>query len=71
MQNPIPNKESRKRAICVFCGSSSGSDPIFAEAACETGRLIARHGYDMVFGGGGLGLMGESARAALRGLPDQ
>jgi uncharacterized protein (TIGR00730 family) len=53
-----------KRSICVFCGSSLGRDAIFAEAARETGRLIASHGYNMVFGGGGLGLMGEAARSA-------
>jgi uncharacterized protein (TIGR00730 family) len=53
-----------KRNICVFCGSSLGRDAVFSEAARETGRLIASHGYNMVFGGGGLGLMGEAARAA-------
>ena len=56
-----------RHRICVFCGSSFGSDPVFAEAARETGRLIASHGYDMVFGGGGVGLMGERARAARDG----
>lgn len=56
-----------RHSICVFCGSSFGSDPVFAEAARETGRLIASHGYDMVFGGGGVGLMGETARAARDG----
>jgi len=40
---------------------------VFAEAARETGRLIASHGYDMVFGGGGVGLMGETAKAARDG----
>jgi uncharacterized protein (TIGR00730 family) len=64
MHNPKPDRENQRRAICVFCGSSMGSDPVFAEAACETGRLIARHGYDMVFGGGALGLMGEAAQSA-------
>ncbi|HEY1631582.1 MAG TPA: TIGR00730 family Rossman fold protein [Rhizomicrobium sp.] len=54
----------RRKAICVFCGSSFGNDPKFAEAARELGTLIANHGYGMVFGGGGLGLMGETARAA-------
>jgi uncharacterized protein (TIGR00730 family) len=53
--------------ICVFCGSSSGNDEVYAEAARETGRLIAAHGYAMVFGGGSLGLMGETARAARDG----
>jgi hypothetical protein len=56
-----------RHSICVFCGSSLGRDALFAEAARETGRLIASHGYDMVFGGGGLGLMGEAARAARDG----
>lgn len=56
-----------KRSICVFCGSSLGRDAVFAEAARETGRLIASHGFNMVFGGGGLGLMGETARAARDG----
>ncbi|HEY8949106.1 MAG TPA: TIGR00730 family Rossman fold protein [Rhizomicrobium sp.] len=58
---------SPKRSICVFCGSSLGRDAVFAEAARETGRLIASHGFNMVFGGGGLGLMGETARAARDG----
>jgi uncharacterized protein (TIGR00730 family) len=56
-----------KHSICVFCGSSLGRDAVFAEAARETGRLIASHGYNMVFGGGGVGLMGETARAARDG----
>jgi hypothetical protein len=54
-------------SICVFCGSSSGNNEVYGEAARETGRLIAAHGYTMVFGGGGLGLMGEAARAARDG----
>ncbi|MBS0273981.1 MAG: TIGR00730 family Rossman fold protein [Proteobacteria bacterium] len=56
-----------RHSICVFCGSSFGSDPVFAEAARETGRLLASHGYGMIFGGGGVGLMGEAARAARDG----
>ena len=52
------------KAICVFCGSSLGADPKFAQAARELGALIGTHGYRMVFGGGSIGLMGETARAA-------
>ncbi|HSM94577.1 MAG TPA: TIGR00730 family Rossman fold protein [Rhizomicrobium sp.] len=55
--------DKTKRSICVFCGSSPGNSGAFAEAARETGRLIAAQGYTLVFGGGGLGLMGETARA--------
>lgn len=51
-------------AICVFCGSSFGTDPAFAEAARIVGAGIADMGARFVFGGGVPGLMGESARAA-------
>ena len=55
--------DKTSRTICVFCGSSPGIREVYAEAARETGRLIAANGYAMVFGGGGLGLMGETARS--------
>jgi len=52
-------------AVCVFCGSSFGKDPAFREAAIAIGTGIAKMGYSLVFGGGGLGLMGDVARSAL------
>lgn len=52
------------RSICVYCGSSSGTKPEFAKAARDTGRLIAASERTLVYGGGGIGLMGELARAA-------
>jgi uncharacterized protein (TIGR00730 family) len=54
-------------AVCVFCGSSFGTDPAFRDAARAIGAGIAKMGYLLVFGGGGLGLMGDVARAALEG----
>jgi uncharacterized protein (TIGR00730 family) len=54
-------------AICVFCGSSFGKDPAFRDAARTIGSGIAKMGYSLVFGGGGLGLMGDVARAVLAG----
>ena len=54
-------------AVCVFCGSSFGKDPAFREAARAVGAGIAAMGYSLVFGGGGLGLMGDVARAVLDG----
>jgi uncharacterized protein (TIGR00730 family) len=51
-------------SICVFCGSSHGEDPRFADAARKLGALIGARGYALVFGGGDVGLMGEVARAA-------
>src|ERR1700744_2339700 len=52
-------------AVCVFCGSSFGKDPAFRDAARAIGAGIAKMGYSLVFGGGGLGLMGDVAKAAL------
>lgn len=51
--------------ICIFCGSSAGNDPKFAEAARATGQLLAAEGVEIVFGGGKVGLMGTVADAAL------
>ena len=54
----------QKRGVCVYCGSSLGSDPAFAEAADALGSAIAKMDARLVFGGGGRGLMGRVARAA-------
>jgi len=51
--------------LCVFCGSSEGTDPAFAQAAEHLGKLIAAHSIDLVYGGGNAGVMGHCARAAL------
>lgn len=53
------------RRICVFCGSNSGSDPVYTEAARHLGRVMARDGIGLVYGGGSVGLMGELADAVL------
>jgi uncharacterized protein (TIGR00730 family) len=53
------------KRLCVFCGSSIGSDPAFAEAARALGREIAGAGIGLVYGGASVGLMGEVADAAL------
>lgn len=51
--------------LCVFCGSSPGASPIYATAAAEVGRAVARRGIGLVYGGGHVGLMGILADAAL------
>ena len=51
--------------ICVYCGSGSGRNPAFAEAARELGRLLVSARIGLVYGGGSLGLMGEVARSVL------
>lgn len=53
------------RSVCVFCGSSPGRDPAHMAAAAELGAALARAGIALVYGGGGVGLMGALARAAL------
>ncbi len=61
---PFRPMEKTKPVICVFCGSSFGAKPQYAADARALGRIIAERGFAMIFGGGGLGLMGETARAA-------
>lgn len=51
--------------ICVFCGSSSGLNPIYADAARELGNQLAIQQHTLVYGGGNVGLMGIVADAAL------
>ena len=52
-------------SIVVFCGSSSGFDPKYREAAVALGTEIAEQGHRLVYGGGHVGLMGAVADAAL------
>jgi len=54
------------RNVCVFCGSGSGRNPLFAAAARTLGKQLAEAGIGLVYGGGSLGLMGEVARSVLK-----
>jgi uncharacterized protein (TIGR00730 family) len=49
----------------VFCGARFGTDPGAREVAVSLGKLLARQGITLVYGGGGVGLMGLVANAAL------
>jgi uncharacterized protein (TIGR00730 family) len=53
------------KSICVYCGSSPGRLPEYKQAAMDLGREIGCRGFQLVYGGAGVGLMGEVARAAL------
>jgi uncharacterized protein (TIGR00730 family) len=55
----------RIRNICVYCGSNIGTNPAYAAAARQLGQSMAKERIGLVYGGGGLGLMGELARAVL------
>ncbi len=51
--------------VCVFCGSSTGKNPVFAQTAAELGVLLAENSHSLVYGGGKVGLMGVIADAVL------
>lgn len=53
-----------KRTVCIYCGSRSGHRPAFVREARAAGTALAGAGFDLVYGAGDLGLMGETARAA-------
>ncbi|EYF08655.1 TIGR00730 family Rossman fold protein [Chondromyces apiculatus] len=55
----------RFRRLCVYCGSSAGVRPEYAEAARALGAFLARRGIGLVYGGGRVGLMGAVADGAL------
>ena len=53
------------KRLAVYCGSATGSQPMFAECARDTARAMVRQGVDLVYGGGRLGLMGIVADQVL------
>jgi len=60
-------EKSTSLTLCVFCGASPGNDPAHMKLATQLGADIASRGHKLVYGGGGLGLMGAVARAAHNG----
>ena len=53
------------KTVCVYCGSGSGSNPRFLEAAIALGKVFAENNIRLVYGGGSVGLMGAVARSVL------
>lgn len=53
------------KSICVYCASSLGNNPIFAEQAYELGKTLSEHGITLVYGGAKVGLMGIVADGSL------
>ena len=68
---PTANEKSRLRpagrlrSICVFCGSNTGRDGRYRQAATELGRSLVERGCRLVYGGGQVGLMGVLADTVL------
>ena len=54
-------------SLCVFCGAQTGRNPAHAEAARSLGAGLARRGITLIYGAGGIGLMGVVADAVLAG----
>ena len=54
----------RLTAVCVYCGSSDAAEPALMTAAARLGDILARSHLRLVYGGGGVGLMGACASAA-------
>jgi uncharacterized protein (TIGR00730 family) len=57
----------RPRSVGVFCGFSPGPSARYAQVAAELGAGLAARGHRLVYGAGGVGLMGAVARAAAKG----
>ena len=53
--------------LTVYCGSRPGARPVYAEAARELGRALAKRELGLVYGGGQVGLMGRGRRRGARG----
>jgi uncharacterized protein (TIGR00730 family) len=53
----------RLRSVCVFCGSNDAVDPQYLADATALGQVLAAENLKLIYGGGGVGLMGACARA--------
>ena len=53
---------SKINAVCVYCGSSPGTDPAFVAAARDFGKILAENDVRLIYGGGSVGLMGALAK---------
>lgn len=50
-----------KNSVCVYCGSRDGANNAYAQAAVETGKMLVRNHWRLVYGAGDVGLMGKVA----------
>jgi uncharacterized protein (TIGR00730 family) len=57
---------SKINALCVYCGSSPGTDPAFVAAARGLGKILAEAGIRLIYGGGTVGLMGALAESVIK-----
>jgi uncharacterized protein (TIGR00730 family) len=57
--------DHQKPIVAVFCGSKGGENPQFLADAAELGKILANNGFEIVYGGSSLGLMGSVAKNAI------
>jgi uncharacterized protein (TIGR00730 family) len=67
LEKEVAKQNLPMRSLCVFCGSNSGIDPIFKNAAQDMGRYLSQSKITLVYGGASIGLMGEIADSVLVG----
>jgi uncharacterized protein (TIGR00730 family) len=60
----MPDVSSRLGSVCVYCGSSDDAQPSYITDAFKIGESFAQAGLKLIYGGGGVGLMGATARGA-------
>lgn len=60
-----PISMTKLTSLCVYCGHAMGRDPAYARLADELGRLMATNGIRLIYGGGGIGLMGVLAKSIM------
>ena len=58
---------SEMRSVCVYCGSSTGTDPAYVAAGRVLGTALAANNMRLVYGGGTKGIMGAVAEGAASG----
>lgn len=59
--------ENKRPCLCIYCGSSIGNNPIWSERSRELSERLASVGFDLIYGGASIGIMGEVADAFIRG----
>jgi len=66
MPDAVPGKSPARpiSSVCIYCGSSDAVDPRYKAEARQLGTLLGENHLRLVYGGGGVGLMGEAARGA-------
>ena len=62
--NDATHAPAKLTSVCVYCASSNAADPAYLQAAERFGAILAESGVRLVYGGGGVGLMGATARGA-------